>query len=152
MLSRLLASCHTVSQLSNSCRSTTCRATVSMMSDAPAVTSVASSSYVAGSASIAYVTAPDASVANTLARGLINCNLAACINIIPSITSIYMWEGELNEDIEVLMMIKTKTSKIDDISKYIREHHPYKVAEVISVPIENGNAPYMDFLAKALEK
>lgn len=122
------------------------------MSNSTAVTSVASTSYVAGSASVAYVTAPDSSVAKTLAHGLINLKLAACINIIPSITSIYMWEGELNEDTEVLMMIKTNTSKIDDISKYIREHHPYKVAEVISVPIENGNAPYMDFLAKALEQ
>lgn len=119
-----------------------------MMSDSP----VASSSYVAGTASVAYVTAPDASVAKTLARGLINCKLAACINIIPGITSVYMWEGEINEDTEVLMMIKTKTSEIDGISKYIREHHPYNVAEVISVPIENGNPPYMDFLAKALEQ
>lgn len=146
MFSRLLAS--TVSELSNSFRSTTFRATVATMSEAPEITS----SYVAGSASVVYVTAPDEGTAKTLARGLIQCKLAACINIIPSITSIYMWEGEINEDPEVLMMIKTKTSKIDDISKYIREHHPYKVAEVISVPIENGNAPYMDFLTKILEQ
>lgn len=64
------------------------------MSDVPEVTSVASSSYVAGSASVAYVTAPDVSVAKTLARGLIDSKLAACINIVPNITSMYC--GKVN--------------------------------------------------------
>lgn len=107
--------------------------------------------YIAGSASIAYVTTPDENVAKVLARGLIDLKLAACINIIPGITSIYKWDGQLNEDSEVMMMIKTQTKCIDDISKYIRENHPYEVAEVISVPIENGNPTYMDFITKSMK-
>lgn len=110
-----------------------------------------SDAYIPGSASIAYVTTPDETVAKQLARGLIDRKLAACINIIPKITSIYQWEGELNEDSEVMMMIKTGTHCIDEISKYIRENHPYKVAEVISIPIENGNPPYMDFINQSLK-
>lgn len=129
------------------CRfTTTTVATATKMAD----TTAQQSGYVPGSASIAYVTAPDETVAKTLAHGLINGKLAACINIIPKVLSIYRWEGKITEDSEVMMMIKTETSRINEVTQYIREHHPYTVAEVISVPIENGNPPYMDFITKAL--
>jgi periplasmic divalent cation tolerance protein len=96
------------------------------------------------------VTAPDEIVAKKLAHGIISNKLAACINIIPRITSIYEWDGKVNEDQEVLMMIKTTTAKVDDLAKFVRENHPYSVAEVISTPIENGNPPYLKWIGETM--
>lgn len=112
----------------------------------------ASNTYQPGTHSAAFVTAPDETVAKSLARGLVTNKLAACVNIVPKIVSIYEWEGSVNEDSEVLLMIKTTTTKVDEISKYIRENHPYQVAEVISFPIENGNPPYLEWITSVLAK
>lgn len=85
-------------------------------------------------------------VAKRLAHGIVTNKLAACVNIIPGITSVYEWEGKINEDNELLLMIKTKTDKVDELSKFVRENHPYSVAEVISTGIENGNLPYLKWI------
>nr|XP_019525481.2 uncharacterized protein LOC109397647 isoform X1 [Aedes albopictus] len=106
--------------------------------------------YEPGTHSIAYVTTPNANSAKELARKLIEHKLAACVNIIPGLTSIYQWEGKMNEDQEILLMIKTRTSRVDELSKFVRENHPYSVAEVITVPIENGNPSYLDWLSKTV--
>lgn len=108
--------------------------------------------YIAGSNSVAFVTTPDEETARKLAKGIVSQKLAACVNIIPKVLSIYVWEGEVNEDAELLLMIKTKSDKIDKLSKYVRENHPYTVAEVISLPIENGNPPYLDWITKTVGK
>lgn len=128
------------------------RSSSSKMTEVPPAAPASTASYVPGTASIAYVTAPNADVAKTLARGLLEQHLAACINILPGITSIYRWDGAIQEDTEVLMMIKTETRRVDELSQYVRKNHPYDVAEVISVPIENGNPPYMDFLVRSMKK
>ncbi|XP_050527492.1 protein CutA homolog isoform X2 [Daktulosphaira vitifoliae] len=88
--------------------------------------------YKSGLHSIAYVTAPSVDIAKNLARGIITQKLAACVNIIPSITSIYEWDDKINEDSEILMLIKTSTSKVDELTQYIKSKHPYDVCEVIS--------------------
>jgi len=64
--------------------------------------------------SMAFVTAPSADVAKDLASGLVSARLAACVNIIPGVVSVYEWEGKVNTDPEVIMMIKTRTSRIAD--------------------------------------
>lgn len=106
--------------------------------------------YEPGQHSIAYVTTPDENSAKALARKLVERKLAACVNIIPGLTSVYEWEGKLNEDHETLLMIKTRTSRVDELAKFVRENHPYSVAEVISVPIENGNPPYLEWLSRSV--
>ncbi|XP_017872587.1 PREDICTED: protein CutA homolog [Drosophila arizonae] len=106
--------------------------------------------YVAGSSSVAFVTTPDKESAKKLAHGIIQRKLAACVNIIPQIESIYMWEGKVNEDNEYLMMIKTRTTRIDELSKFVRENHPYSVAEVISLPIQAGNPPYLNWISQTV--
>lgn len=126
-----------------------CRYSTRSMSTTPTENST---TYQPGTNSAAFITAPDETVAKTLAHGLVSNKLAACVNIVPKVVSIYEWEGKINEDSEVLMMIKTTTSKIDDISKFIREKHPYTVAEVISFPIENGNQPYLEWITNSLTK
>lgn len=107
--------------------------------------------YVPGTNSIVYVTIPDMNSAQILAHKIIDTNLAACVNIIPQLTSIYKWEGKINEDSELLMMIKTSTDKVDQLSKFVRENHSYSVPEVISIKIENGNADYLNWITKTVQ-
>lgn len=104
------------------------------------------SSYQPGTHSVAYVTTPSEEVAKKIAHGLVSKKLAACINIIPKVTSVYEWEGKINEDSEALMMIKTRSCRIDELTLFVKENHPYSVCEVISLPIENGNDPYLKWI------
>lgn len=114
--------------------------------------SLQNSSYVPGTYSVAYVTTPNQEVAKKLAHGLVSEKLAACVNIIPGVTSVYEWENKINEDSELLLMIKTRTSKIDALTQYVKSNHPYTVCEVISLPIENGNEPYLNWIGEIVPK
>lgn len=78
--------------------------------------------------------------------------LAACVNIIPGITSVYEWQGKIENDQEVLMMIKTRTSKVDSLAKFVTENHPYDVPEVISTSIEQGNQKYLEWIGQIVPK
>ncbi|KAJ1520779.1 hypothetical protein ONE63_003873 [Megalurothrips usitatus] len=108
------------------------------------------SSYVAGSSSVAYVTAPSEDVAKKLAHSLVHQKMAACVNIIPKVTSVYEWEGKINEDSEVLMMIKTRSSCISDIVQLIKKEHPYDCPEIISLPIEAGSDQYLKWVEESV--
>ncbi|XP_043939458.1 protein CutA [Protopterus annectens] len=108
--------------------------------------SMAAETYTSGTHSAAFVTCPNDTVAKDIARGIVTKKLAACVNIIPQITSVYEWKGKIEEDVEVLLMIKTRTSKISELAEYVRSVHPYEVAEVISVPIDQGNPPYLKWI------
>ncbi|XP_060663861.1 protein CutA homolog [Drosophila nasuta] len=111
---------------------------------------MADETYTPGTSSVAFVTTPDKESAKKLAHGIIERKLAACVNIMPQIESIYMWEGKVNEDNEYLMMIKTRSTRIDELSKFVRENHPYSVAEVISLPIQAGNLPYLNWITQTV--
>ncbi|TMS23396.1 Protein CutA-like protein [Larimichthys crocea] len=75
-----------------------------------------------------------------------NRSSPACVNIVPAIKSIYEWQGKIEEDNEVLLMIKTRSSKVPALAQYVRSNHPYEVAEVISLPIDQGNPPYLKWI------
>ncbi|XP_053987406.1 divalent-cation tolerance protein CutA [Hylaeus anthracinus] len=105
-------------------------------------------SILTGLHSVVYVTVPTQEVAKTLAHGLVRNKLAACVNIIPSITSVYEWKNEINEDNELLLMMKTRTDTVDSLTKYVKENHPYEVCEVISLPIQNGNEKYLQWISE----
>lgn len=109
---------------------------------------MASSSYVPGTHSMAYVTAPNQDVAKKIAGILVKNKLAACVNIIPNIVSVYEWKEEINEDPEVLMIIKTRSSRLEELTTMVKENHPYEVCEVISSPIAQGNPPYLDWIGE----
>lgn len=107
---------------------------------------MASETYIPGTHCAAFVTCPNDKVAKDLARGIVESKLAACVSIIPAITSVYEWQGKIQEDSEVLLMIKTRSSKVPDLTQYVRANHPYEVAEVISLPIDQGNPPYLKWI------
>lgn len=101
---------------------------------------------------VVYVTAPSAEVAKGLARQLVTRRLAACVNIVPSVTSVYEWEGKIEEDSECLLMIKTRNDLVADLTSFVEEEHPYDVPEVISVPIEGGSEKYLVWIASETSK
>ncbi|XP_006001001.1 protein CutA homolog [Latimeria chalumnae] len=112
--------------------------------------SMATEGYVSGTHSAAFVTCPNDKVAKEIARGIVEKKLAACVNVIPQITSVYEWKGKIEEDSEILLMIKTRSSKVTALAEYIRSVHPYEVAEVISLPIDQGNPPYLKWLGEVV--
>ncbi len=72
--------------------------------------------------------------------------LAACVNQVPGIRSLYHWQGRIEHDDEMLMLIKTTTDAYERAEALIREHHPYELPEVIAVPIETGSKAYLQWI------
>ncbi|XP_042304929.1 protein CutA [Sceloporus undulatus] len=116
----------------------------------PEAPTSASSTYTPGTLSAAFVTCPNQMVAREIARAVVEKRLAACVNLVPQITSIYEWKGKIEEDSEVLLMIKTRSSRVSALAEFIRKIHPYEVAEVIAVPIQEGNPPYLRWVEEAV--
>jgi periplasmic divalent cation tolerance protein len=96
-------------------------------------------------------TAPS-DAAPELARTLVEGRLAACVNIVPKVRSIYYWKGKIEDDQEALMLIKTTSEKMDSLTMRLKELHPYDVPEIISLEIQKneGNSDYLDWVGKVL--
>jgi len=88
-------------------------------------------------------TCPDQATAGRLAGGLVEEKLAACVNILPAIRSIYRWKGATQDDSEVLMIAKTTRSAYLALETWLTEHHPYDVPEVLALPVLHGSAAYL---------
>ena len=97
---------------------------------------------------VIYCTVPNDFSANLIASTLVDENLAACVNIVPSITSIYKWEGSVQTDAELLIIIKTQQSKFNDVEKRIKELHENSIPEIIAVPIIKGSEEYQNWIIK----
>jgi len=95
-----------------------------------------------------FVTVPSLEVGKKIAHALVSNKVAACVNIVPQITSVYEWEGKIEEDSELLLMIKTQSQHFEDLEKLVKANHPYTVPEIIGVPIEQGSQPYLDWIKK----
>ena len=91
-------------------------------------------------------TCPNADSASRIARVLVEERLAACVNRVPGLTSVYRWQGEIHEDNEVLLLIKTRRELFELLRARIIELHPYDVPEVIAFDIAAGHAPYLEWL------
>jgi len=92
-------------------------------------------------------TCPDAAVAKRLAGGLVEGRLAACVNVLPEIRSIYRWQGETCEEAEVLMIIKTTRGAFPELERWLQANHPYDVPEVVALAVDAGSRAYLDWVA-----
>lgn len=95
---------------------------------------------------IAYCTCPDEGTAEHIAAALIERHLAACVNLLPGIRSYYRWEGRVENDREVLLLIKTTAGRMDALREEVEGLHPYDVPELIATRVEGGLAPYLDWV------
>lgn len=88
--------------------------------------------------------------ASKIAEHLVSNRLAACVNIIPSITSVYRWKGEMNSDREILMIIKTDASRFEEIKTAVRNMHSYETPELIAISIQQGLQQYLDWITESV--
>ena len=93
-----------------------------------------------------YCTCPDEAAGKALATELVREGLAGCINVVPGLTSIYKWHGEMREGTEALLLIKTPAAKYAALEAALRERHPYELPEIIAVDIETGLHDYLQWL------
>ncbi len=92
-------------------------------------------------------TFPSADKAAEIARILVDERLAACVNLVPAVRSIYRWQDAVQDDAEALALIKTTEDREPALMARLRELHPYEVPEMIVLPIARGHAPYLAWLA-----
>lgn len=97
-----------------------------------------------------YITTKDKSEARNIARQLVKKKLAACANIIDGMESIYEWEGEVQQDQECVLLVKTHYSRVNKVTRFIKELHSYECPCVISLTIteDEGNAEFLDWVEK----
>lgn len=95
-------------------------------------------------------TCPDQNTAETIAGLLITGKLAACVNILPGITSIYEWQGVVERAQEHLLLIKSQHQQFAAIEAAIKTAHPYQLPEIIAVAIERGSAEYLQWIDTCL--
>lgn len=98
---------------------------------------------------LAISTFPDADLASRVGRELVERKLAACANIGRSVQSIYRWEGKVEEANETLVFFKTTRSRFDEFAQALRSMHPYELPEIIAVRIDDGFAPYLEWVASS---
>jgi periplasmic divalent cation tolerance protein len=91
-------------------------------------------------------TAPDIDVARRLGRLLVEGQHAACVNLVPEVRSIYRWKGEICEEGEILMVIKTVQDQVERLTEVLVEAHPYDLPEVIAVNVRGGSEDYMKWI------
>jgi periplasmic divalent cation tolerance protein len=95
---------------------------------------------------LALSSCPNAAVAKQIAAAVVSEQLATCVNQIAGVTSTYVWEGRLQDDSEVLLLIKTVDSRLAALTARIIELHPYELPEVVAVEVSGGNEPYLQWV------
>jgi len=94
------------------------------------------------------ITAPKEEEAVNIAKTLVEEKLAGCINIIRNVRSIYFWQGKIEDDSEVLMIVKTKADLFDKLSERVKSLHSYTVPEIIGIKIKKGSEDYLKWLSE----
>ncbi len=95
---------------------------------------------------VIFCTSPDKETSLKLARGLVNDKLAACVNILPGVTSVYHWENKLEQGAEELLLIKTIESKIKAVENYLLTNHPYSLPEIMGIEANFINEKYKNWV------
>jgi periplasmic divalent cation tolerance protein len=99
-----------------------------------------------------YMTAGSADEAKKIGHELVSAGLAACVNILPHMHSIYMWEGKLQQDSEVVMIAKTTAGRVAELIAKVKSLHSYTVPCIVSLPVEQGFPPFLEWVAESVKK
>jgi periplasmic divalent cation tolerance protein len=100
----------------------------------------------AGRVVVALTTVPSGEVGHDLARALVGERLAACVNVLPAMASVYRWNGELQQDTEHQLVIKTTVDRVDAIQARVGQLHPYALPEFLVLPVQGGSARYLGWI------
>ncbi len=100
---------------------------------------------------VVFTTAPKPEEAENLARKIVEARLAACVQVLPPMVSIYFWENEVQKDAENLILIKTFAEKFDALKEFIQKNHSYDVPEIIAVPASGAAENYLDWMGNYLK-
>ena len=100
---------------------------------------------------IVFITAGTSQEAETIARALVGERLAACANVVPAVTSIYRWEGKVQRDPEVLLIVKSTDANMPALIQRVKELHSYQVPEIIALPIAGGSPEYLVWILEACD-
>jgi len=95
---------------------------------------------------VLFVTVPNDAVATTIAHALVGEHLAACVNVVPGLRSLYWWEGAVHDDAELLLLVKTCRDRVPQLQERVLALHPYTVPELVVLPIVDGSTRYLDWV------
>jgi periplasmic divalent cation tolerance protein len=105
----------------------------------------------AASIRVALTTVGSLEEGRRIARELVDRRLAACVNLVPELTSVYRWEGAVEEAEEVLLVMKTTEARLAALGAAVRELHSYEVPEFVALRVEAGSRPYLKWLLDSVE-
>lgn len=103
-----------------------------------------------GDVVVVLVTVPSMEVAEAIARAVVPESLAACVNIVPGLRSIYSWQGRIEDAPELLLLIKTRADQLARLETRIRTLHPYTVPGIVALPVVAGHAPYLSWVSDSV--
>ena len=98
---------------------------------------------------VVLMTAPDRDEASRIAELLVNSRLAACVQILPEVQSVYRWKGEVERNTEILLLAKTTSDKFDELDRAVREIHSYDTPEIVALPVNAASESYMNWLLES---
>lgn len=99
---------------------------------------------------IVLTTVPSPEGGEAIGRALVDANAAACVNVLPPMTSIYRWKGSVQQDRECQLIIKTAVSHVEAVQTLLRERHPYELPELLVLRVDHGDPGYLAWLTEAL--
>jgi periplasmic divalent cation tolerance protein len=100
--------------------------------------------------SIVFTTVKNRAEAKRIAERLVSEKLAACVSMIPNVSSVYKWRGEVERAKEIMLVVKTSSEKLDQLIRRIRELHSYEVPEILALQVERGSPEYLKWLEESL--
>jgi periplasmic divalent cation tolerance protein len=95
---------------------------------------------------VVFTTAPSAEVAESIGRTLVEERLVACANLVPGVTSVFRWKGEVSREAEILVVLKTTTARLGTLRRRLVELHPYDIPEMLALDVRGGHAPYLEWV------
>ena len=100
---------------------------------------------------VVIMTAANSEEAERIAEALVDARLAACVQVLPEIRSVYRWKGEVARDTEVLLLAKTVRAKFDKLEQAVRAIHSYETPAIVALPVTAGSEPYLNWLVSEVK-